>query len=123
MACTDAMKKRTYPILISGLWLISAIPVTAQAVAETAIAAPTTDEETDARKMEKDLQQLPWKRFRSVVEAVPKMKASIEAFGPIGWQFVQTNYTTYGWKRNIDKLDDAQKKRLAELIQTAKDAR
>jgi len=73
--------------------------------------------------MEKDLQRLPWKQFRSVVEAVPRMKASIEAFGPIGWQFVQANYATYGWKRNIDKLDDAQKKHLAELIHVAKGAR
>lgn len=116
------MNKLIYS-LISGLWLISAIPATAHAVAEAAIAAPPTDDAADAGKMEKDLQQLPWKRFRSVVEAVPKMKASIEAFGPIGWQFVQANYTTYGWKRNIDKLDDAQKRRLAELIQTAKSAR
>jgi len=70
----------------------------------------------DSGKMEKDLQRLPWKQFRTVVESEPKLKAGIEAYGPIGWQFVEANYRNYGWKKNIDKLDDSQKKRLAEQI-------
>ena len=69
--------------------------------------------------MEKDLQRLPWKQFRSVVESEPKLKAGIDAYGPAGWQFVQANYRTYGWKRNIDKLDERQKKQLAEKIRRA----
>ncbi|MDD5247678.1 MAG: hypothetical protein PHY45_01750 [Rhodocyclaceae bacterium] len=78
---------------------------------------------TDSGKMEKQLQRLPWQQFRSVIEAVPKMKADVDAYGPLGWQYVQKNYATYGWKKNIDRLDDSQKKRLAELIQNAKRAR
>ena len=73
--------------------------------------------------MEKDLQRLPWKQFKSVIESIPQLKAGIEAYGPIGWQYVKANYTTYGWKRNIDKLDVPQKKRLAELIASAKGSR
>ena len=73
--------------------------------------------------MEKELQSLPWKQFRAIIESIPKMKADVEAYGPIGWQFVQANYQSYGWKKNIDKLDETQKKRLAELIQIAKGSR
>ena len=73
--------------------------------------------------MEKDLQSLPWKQFRSIIESIPKLKADVEAYGPIGWQFVQANYKAYGWKRNIDRLDETQKKHLAELIKIAKGTR
>ena len=76
--------------------------------------------EVDSAKMEKDLQRLPWKQFRSVVESEPKLKAGIDAYGPAGWQFVQANYRSYQWKKNIDKLDDRQKKLLAERIRRAK---
>lgn len=105
--------------LLACLWTLSAYPAATPATAD----APTslaTSREPDSGQMEKDLQHLPWKRFRSVVEAIPKMKSSIEAYGPIGWQYVQANYTSYSWKQRIDKLDEAQKKRLAELIQSAK---
>ena len=85
--------------------------------------APEINKIPDSQQIEKDLQQLSWKQFRSVVESVPKLKADIEAYGPIGWQFVQTNYKTHGWKKNIDKLDGTQKRQLADLIQTAKRSR
>ena len=74
----------------------------------------------ESRQMESDLQHLPWAQFRSIVQAIPKLKANIDAFGPSGWQFVQANYTRYPWKKSIDKLDDVQKIRLLEMIQTAK---
>jgi hypothetical protein len=77
----------------------------------------------DSRQMEKDLQRLPWPRFRAIVEAVPKLRAGVEAYGPAGWQIVQANYTRYHWQKNIDKLDEAQRKQLAELIRAAKTAR
>ncbi len=73
--------------------------------------------------MEKDLQQLPWKQFRSVIVAIPKMKAAIDAYGPGGWQFVRENYANYGWKKHIDKLDASQKRQLADLIKAARGAR
>lgn len=74
----------------------------------------------DSRQMEKDLQRLPWKQFRQVIESVPKLKADVEAYGPIGWTYVQQNYQTHGWKKNIDKLNEAQQKQLAGLIQLAR---
>jgi len=91
--------------------------------ANTATVSPAKNETPDSRQMEKDLQRLPWKQFKSVIESIPQLKAGIEAYGPIGWQYVKANYTTYGWKRNIDKLDVPQKKRLAELIASAKGSR
>ena len=104
------------------LWLLAlaGAPVLA-ASAAGAVAPPAVarNAEVDSAKMEKDLQRLPWKQFRSVVESEPKLKAGIDAYGPAGWQFVQANYRTYGWKRNIDKLDERQKKQLAEKIRRA----
>ncbi|MFZ4537502.1 hypothetical protein, partial [Propionivibrio sp.] len=99
------------------------LPVDVHGATSTPTAAPSTRGEADSRIMEKDLQRLPWKQFRSVIESVPQLKAGVEAYGPIGWQFVQANYGTYGWKKHIDKLDDTQKKRLAELIHAAKGTR
>lgn len=75
--------------------------------------------ETDSQRMEKALQQLPWKQFRSVIESIPKLKADVDAYGPAGWQFVKANYAKYRWRKNIDKLDATQKKQLAELIRRA----
>ena len=104
------------------LWLLAlaGAPVLA-ASAAGAVAPPAVarNAEVDSAKMEQDLQRLPWKQFRSVVESEPKLKAGIDAYGPAGWQFVQANYRTYGWKRNIDKLDERQKKQLAEKIRRA----
>ena len=94
---------------------------------ETEIAsdvAPTEARATtcapDSRQIEKALQHLPWKPFRSIVESIPALKSGIDAYGPMGWKIVQANYTTYPWKKNIDKLDELQKKRLIESIQNAK---
>ena len=89
------------------LWVLSGAP------------GPAASAEVDSAKMEKDLQRLPWNQFRSVVESEPRLKAGIDAYGPLGWQFVQANYRSYGWKKNIDKLDDRQKKQLAERIKRA----
>lgn len=93
---------------------------TAQAAADSKKAAPDVGAVPSSKELEGELQRLPWKQFRAVVEAVPKLKADVEAYGEFGWKFVRTNYSTYGWKKNIDKLDDTQKKQLAELIQNAK---
>ena len=115
-------------LLLAGL-LALANPVlaacadgTAADCPEAVIVAPVGDAEPDSARMEKGLQQLPWKKFRSVVEAIPKLRSEIEAYGPAGWQFVQANYSAYGWKKNIDRLDPEQKRRLAELIESAKTA-
>ena len=110
-------------------WLAAVInPVLAASddtslVGQISSEAPTMEREPDSRQMEKDLQRLPWKQLRSIIESVPKLRASVEAYGPIGWQFVQANYKNYGWKKNIDKLNGTQKTQLAELIQNAKNTR
>jgi hypothetical protein len=103
--------------LFVGLWAVAAYPAHRPAAGPKAAAAGVVP---DSGQLEKDLQGLPWKKFRSVVEAIPKLKADIEAYGPIGWQYVQANYATYKWKKNIDKLDDDQKRHLADLIRSAK---
>ena len=77
----------------------------------------------DSKQIEGDLQRLPWKQFRSVVESVPKIKADVDVYGPLGWKYVEANYKTYGWKKSIDKLDEIQKQNLVDLIQRARGAR
>lgn len=77
-------------------------------------------QEADDRRIEQDLQRLSWPQFKSVVAAIPKLKADIEAYGPFGWQYVEKNYKTHGWRKNIRKLDDAQKQQLLELIANAR---
>ena len=113
-------------IFVLLLFVLAGAPVLA-ANASGAVHSPAgtrvANAEVDSAKMEKDLQRLPWKQFRSVVEAVPKLKAGIDAYGSAGWQFVQANYSNYGWKKNIDKLDERQKKHLAEQIQRARGVR
>lgn len=106
--------------LIASLWAVDASAADAPPPAGSKAVAPVRNAVPDSRKIEKDLQGLPWNQFRSVIESVPKMKADVEAYGPIGWKYVQANYKTHGWKKNIDKLDAAQKKRLVELIEIAK---
>ncbi len=41
----------------------------------------------DSAAMEKALQSLPWERFKAVITSVPKMKADVDAYGPMGWEF------------------------------------
>jgi hypothetical protein len=111
--------------LVASLCLASASVLAAetQPPARAKPAAPAKSVAVDSQQIEKDLQHLSWKQFRAVIEAVPKMKADVDAHGPMGWKFVQASYTTHAWKKNIDKLDDAQRKRLADLVQAAKSSR
>lgn len=93
------------------------------APANTPTSAPATvasSHAIDSTQLEHDMQSLPWPKFKSVVEAVPKMKASVDAYGPLGWQYVEKNYRSHGWKKNIDRLDDEQRQQLAQLVQRAK---
>lgn len=109
---------------LAGGPVVAASPRPSHAPAPTpGRAAATSAAEVDSAKLEQELQRLPWKQFRAVVESIPKLKAGIDAYGPMGWQFVEQNYRSYGWKRNIDKLDDGQKRRLAELIRRARSER
>lgn len=74
----------------------------------------------ESARLEKELQSLPWEQFKAVISAVPKMRAEVEAYGPMGWDFVKTHYRTHAWKRNIDKLDPAQRQQLNDLIRQAR---
>lgn len=116
-------KKLTFTrlvVLMAGLWFALPLPV----AAATATVKPATTAETgsvpDSKQLEKELQQLNWKQFRSVIESVPELKSSVEGYGPVGWDIVKANYTTYKWRKLIDKLDPGEKQRLSKLIQTAK---
>lgn len=109
--------------LLVFFWAAPAFAANPPTPAPTKVVAPATKGQPDSRKMQKDLQQLNWKQFRSVLVAIPKLKAEVDAYGPFGWQYVRENYSTFGWKKSIDKLDETQKKRLAELIQNAKGLR
>lgn len=112
------------PILIYLLLACAYITPVVAAELQPALATPAEAlavvAETDSLQMEKELQHLRWNQFRSVIESVPKMKADVDAYGPLGWQYVHSHYETYGWKKSIDRLDDEQKQHLAELIQIAK---
>jgi hypothetical protein len=81
------------------------------------------EDRLDSKRLEHDLQSLDWKQFRSVIESIPKLKADVDAYGPAGWDFVKGRYKTYGWKKNIDRLDDGEKRRLAALIDNAEQRR
>lgn len=75
---------------------------------------------SDSAQLEKDLQSLPWSQFRAVIQAVPNLKAEVDAYGAFGWQYVQARYQTYRWRKSIDKLDVEQQGELARLIAKAK---
>jgi hypothetical protein len=109
-------------VLAAGLAILAGI-----AAAESADAAGATGQETVAsaenEQLEKALQGLNWDQFKAVVEAIPKLKADVDAYGPLGWQYVQANYRNYPWRKNIRKLQEPQKKRLAELIGVVREGR
>lgn len=100
---------------------LNALPLPATAGVGTnssaMVAAPSNV--PDSQQMSDALRKLPWTSFRSIIEAVPKLSAGVNAYGPAGWEFVRANYRAYNWKKKIDKLDAAQKQQLAELIRKA----
>jgi hypothetical protein len=105
------------------LLALAVLPSAALSAGPPAVPAAAPPAVPDSKQIEKELQRLPWPQFRTVIEGIPKLKAEIEAYGPMGWQFVQANYKTHGWKKNVDRLDDAQKRQLAALIRSTKAAR
>jgi hypothetical protein len=109
--------------LLASLWVASATAASELPQPDTTAVVREKSTVPGSQQLEHDLQHLPWKQFRSVIEAVPKLQADVEAYGPAGWKFVESKYKTYGWRKGIDKLDDGQKQRLAELIALAKDAK
>lgn len=115
--------KALLPLLLGAL--LAGLPAgAAQAAGKTGVTPPADTPAIscvpDSKQLETELQQLPWPQFRSIVHSIANLKSAVDAYGPLGWQFVQANYTRYPWKKNIDRLDAPQKKRLVELIQSAK---
>lgn len=92
----------------------AAAEVVAAETTAPAHGAPASDQ------LEKELQSLDWKQFKAVISAIPKLKADVDAYGPMGWQYVQANYKTYRWRKSINKLDASQKVQLAQLIQKSR---
>lgn len=78
------------------------------------------DDRLDSKRLEGELQRLSWDQFRSVIEAIPKLKADVDAYGPAGWTYVKGRYRTHEWRKNIDKLDGDERRRLAALIAAAR---
>lgn len=74
----------------------------------------------DSIELEKSLQSLTWPQFRAVLEAVPKLKRSVDAYGVFGWEYAKANYRTYRWRKSIDRMDDEKKIGLADLIARAR---
>jgi hypothetical protein len=109
------MYKPSY-FLLACFWIVSATAADVSSVTEPEASTVAISNAPDSKQLETDLQQLNWKQFKSVVEAVPKLKADVDAYGEFGWQYVQMNYKTYKWKKSIDRLDDGQKHQLAGLI-------
>lgn len=85
-----------------------------------AVAGVSGAEIPDSLRLEKELQSLSWPRFRAVVEGIPELRAGVDRYGELGWQYVRANYRTYPWKKNIDKLNPDQKQELATLIRKAR---
>ena len=106
--------------LLLGLWMTPVLPALSGPVAPAQKASVAQNRALvvpDSKQLEKELQALPWPQFRKVIESIPKLKADVEAYGSAGWQFVKAKYSTHAWKKNIDRLDDEEKRQLARLIQ------
>lgn len=123
MKTRTARLRKLGRVVVATACALCALEAAAAVEEAVARAVAATAKLPDSAQIEKDLQRLPWPRFRSVVESIPRMKADVDAYGPLGWEYVRTHYRTHRWKKNIDRLDAAQRQRLAELIRTARDAR
>ncbi len=103
-------------------WLNEAT-VPGQTPERAAAAQPAKGALPNSLQIEKDLQRLSWNQFRFVIESIPELRAEVDAYGPFGWQYVQSKYPTHGWRKNVDRLDPAEKRRLVKLIQVARKTR
>ncbi len=109
--------------LLLAFWLAPALGAgDGRAVPSPDEARAMSEDRLDGARLEHELQELDWPQFRSVIEAVPKLKADVDAYGPAGWEYVKGRYKTYQWHKNINRLDADEKQRLAALIDTAQQA-
>lgn len=107
-------------LVLSGVapaWSKDAVPPKTLPVQVTKPAA------IDSGQLEREMQALSWPQFRSVVEAVPQLKAEVEKHGSAAWPYLKAKYKTYAWKKSIDRLADGDKRTLARLIANARSGR
>lgn len=106
-------------------WLLACPLVAARAeiVPDQNMERVITEDRLDGTHLERELQALDWDQFRWVIEAIPKLKAEVDAYGPAGWEYVKGKYKTHEWRKSIAKLDDDEKRRLAGLIDSARERR
>ncbi len=117
------MPRRTCVVVV-GLFCAATFAASAQSPTDgNRTAATGMAVAPDSATLEKELQRLPWVKFRAIIEGVPKLKADVDRYGPTGWKFVEVNYQSYGWKKNINKLDDKQRSLLVQLLRQATGSR
>lgn len=112
--------------LILGLWITQSIAAVERASPPSPRAQPAPQAKPatpDSRQLEKQLQSLKWPQFKAVVTAIPPIKAEVDKYGLLGWQYVQQHYQTYPWSGTIDRLQNWQKLELVKLIENAKKLR
>lgn len=120
-ASLPATHRKMRTILMGIGLAIFLIPVAATAGhTQAAAVSPSRKEVPDARQLEKELQSLNWKQFRSVIEAIPPIRAEVDKYGPLGWQYVRQNYQAYPWRRSIVRLAEWQRIELSRLIAQAR---
>lgn len=119
------LRKGSNLALIAGLAVfVWAAGARAEVGMKGAEAGPGTQEAAggiDNERLEKAMQSLSWEQFKAVLSSIPKLKADVDAYGPLGWQYVQANYRTYPWRKNLRKLKEPQKKELSDLIDEARE--
>lgn len=118
-----SMRLLLVAVSLGGVCLPAAFAANERVGSPTVAARPPAKVIPDGRQLEKDLHGLNWKQFRSVVEAIPPLRAEVEKYGPLGWQYVQTNYKTYPWRKPLGRLSDSQRIELARLIERARKSR
>ncbi len=103
-------------LLLSSVWATSVVSADVPQPPDDKAVTTLQSNVPDSEQLEFELQHMSWEKFRSVIEAIPKLKADVEAYGPAGWKYVELRYKTFRWKKSIDKLDDGQKQLLTDLI-------
>ena len=119
-AIYKTMKTILFLFAMYGVLFVSLASAEKSATLPTKVQPAATSVTPTAAQLEKGLQSLSWPQFRAVIQAVPKLKAEVDAYGAFGWQYVQARYQSYRWQKSIDKLDAAQQRELGRLIVQAK---
>lgn len=107
-------------LLLAPLALLLPFPLLA---AESGTRRKTRQPPISSKALEQELQSLSWEQFKFVINSVPKLRAEVDAYGPLGWQYVRRNYRSYSWSKRIGKLDQKRRRELQALIAQARTVR